>query len=170
MQNRKLPNNMEHVSNLKRRKLKYLINKELVCNGEYKKEYETDFLLFTDHLDCPKGMEQEYKRFLDHLNWIGDTYSLKIYGPIKIDSPYYLGDADKNDYKHIIASSKAMLMHSSIWYESACINGKIPLVFESDFQEKIISIKTDDFISPKPDLAYRTYEDLAKEFLGELCK
>lgn len=167
-----LPNSMEHVFNLKRRKLKYLVNEELVCGGEYKEEYETDFLLFTDYLDCPRGMEKSHKDFLDHLNWIGDTYNLKIYGPIKIDSPYYLGDVNKNEYKHIIASCKHMLMYTHIWYESAYINKKKPHLFESDFKEKITNIETglEDPCLRDPDLKYKTYIDVAKEFFGELYK
>lgn len=168
-----LPDEIEHVSNIKRRKLKHLINEELVCGGEYKQEYETDFLLFTDYLDCPQGMEREYKRFLDHLNWLGDMHRLKIYGPIKIDSPYYLGNANKDDYKNIIASSKCILMYTNIWVESAYINGKLPLIFTNNFIDEVKEVYDCDFTiqedwRPMPPKKYKKYSELAQEFLGVL--
>lgn len=166
-----LPEDMEHLSNGKRRKLKYLVNEELVCGGEYKEEYETDFLLFTDYLDCPQGMEQSHKDFLDHLNWIGDKYRLKIYGPIKVNSPYYLGNPDKNEYKNMLASCKCLLMYTKIWVESAYINGKSPLIFTNNFINDAKEIYDCDFppvFRPIPPRKYKKYSELAQEFLGAL--
>jgi hypothetical protein len=118
-----LPEDMER--NPHRRKLKYLINQDLVCNGHYKNEYDSEFVLFTDHL------ESEDREFMDCLNWLGDTYKLKIYGPIKVNSPYYLGNPNKDEYKDIIASSKCIVMYTNVWFDSAYANSKVPIIFSN---------------------------------------
>lgn len=159
-----LPEDMEHVSNPHRRKLKYLINQDLVCNGHYKNEYDSEFVLFTDHL------ESEDREFMDCLNWLGDTYKLKIYGPIKVNSPYYLGNPNKDEYKDIIASSKCIVMYTNVWFDSAYANSKVPIIFSENFINDVKETYNDDFeIDTNQKTCnkyYKRYNELSEYFLG----
>jgi hypothetical protein len=159
-----LPEDMEHVGNPDRRKLKYLVNEDLVCGGEYKYEYDSEFVLFTDHL-----LNQD-KQFMDCLNWLGDTYRLKIYGPIKVDSPYYLGNPNKDEYKNIIASSKCIVMYTNVWFDSAYVNGKIPIIFSENFINDVKENYNNDFEIPIKQRTcnkyYKRYNQLSEYFLG----
>lgn len=159
-----LPEAMEHVSGPNRRKLKYLVNEDLVCGGEYKYEYDSEFVLFTDHLS------NQDKQFMDCLNWLGDTYKLKIYGPIKVDSPYYLGNANKDEYKNIIQSSKCVVMYTNVWFDSAYANGKFPIIFSENFINDVKEAYNNDFEIPTKQLTcnsyYKRYNKLSEYFLG----
>ena len=107
--------------------LPYLANTIAFSGGTFQKQYETDFLIFSD------GIPDEYKE--DIIKWLdalGSKYRIKIYGTEKLSLVYYLGRPMPDAYKDVIASCKAMIMWNDEWFYTTVLNNKIPIIFQQN--------------------------------------
>lgn len=95
---------------------------------------------------------------LDHL---GHKYDLKIYGPHKINSVFYMGKIVPQEYKDAIASADICLMFNRAMYQNAIMNNTLPLLLDKpvDELERIIE-------SPIPTIDVdnvQTYRDYTRK-------
>ncbi len=152
--------------------IEYLFDEKLYSNGIENHKYKCDFLIISDNI----SNEQNY--ILDICSGIGSNFNTKIYGLNKVNSVYYLGIPERNEYKNIIASCKAMIMFDDEWFYTALFNNKIPLIYDKDpmhhfqFNNYNQLFQMCDYISKSNDvnsnlnIKNKTYSYYIKEKLG----
>lgn len=100
----------------------YLINEHLHIGGKVEEQFSTDLLIITDGLP-----EDEGDVLLRVIDTLGYKYRLKVYGNKTIKSPYYLGMLRQDEYKNVLASTKAMILFKEEWVYPCLANNIVPI-------------------------------------------
>ena len=127
------------INKLDEKYLDFLADNILYNNGEYKEKFKSDFCIMSNQ------SMSENKLLMRWINTIGENFNIKIFGH-PVNSAYYLGNIQLEHIKHIIASSKGIIMCDTEWYNNAIANNRIPICFWGK--------------SINPKYTFNTYEEL----------
>jgi hypothetical protein len=136
-------------------------------NGTRCSKFECDISVFTQNLT---------DQHIEWINRLGDNHRIKIFGPQKIDSVYYLGSLLSTEYKDVLASSTKHVMFSLEWFYPAVVNNAQPLYFVRKPDNKIFSFSSYDELNTQclsgaaiTNISIPTYKDIADNIRKQLC-
>ena len=105
--------------------LDFLGDSVLYANGEFKDKFKSDLCIMSS-----KNMA-ENRSLMNWINSISNMFNIKIFG-YPAPSAYYLGNVQLHDIRHIIASSKGVIMADPEWYYNSIFNNRIPICFKDE--------------------------------------